>query len=247
MQRYNFCCMLYVTCFLAMKDVSGLAEKIGVKFKKTDFLLNAVTHRSYLNEHPKFALGHNERLEFLGDAVIELAVTEDLFENYPNPEGDLTNWRASLVNANTLGNLADELGIGDYLLLSKGESKDTSSKARLYILANAFEAVVGAIYLDRGMKEAKKFLKKNLLVKLPEILEKKLYLDPKSRFQEIAQEKYTVTPTYKVLKETGPDHAKKFTIGVYIGDELIAVGAGTSKQEAQVDAARNGLESRGWE
>jgi ribonuclease III len=230
-----------------MKDIKDLAKKLGVKFKNLDLLLNAVTHRSYLNEHPNFAVGQNERLEFLGDAVIELSVTEYLYENYPNPEGDLTNWRASLVNAITLGELAQDLGIGEYMLLSKGESKDKQSKARLYILANAFEAVVGAIYLDGGMKEADKFLKKNLFVKLPEILEKKLYLDPKSRFQEIAQERFTVTPSYRVLSETGPDHAKKFVIGVYIGDEMVAKGEGMSKHEAQVDAAKNGLKEKGWE
>jgi len=230
-----------------MKDISELAKKLGVKFKNLDFLLTAIAHRSYINEHPKFSLGHNERLEFLGDAVIELVVTEYLFKNYPNPEGDLTNWRASLVNANTLGELCRDLGVDDYMLLSRGESKDKNSKARLYILANAFEAVVGAIYLDGGYKEADKFLKKYLLVKLPEILEKKLYLDPKSRFQEISQEKFTVTPSYRVLREVGPDHAKKFTIGVYIGEEKIAEGSGMSKHEAQVDAARAGLDEKGWE
>lgn len=230
-----------------MKDVSDLAQKLGVKFKNLDFLTNAVTHRSYLNEHPNFPLGHNERLEFLGDAVIELVVTEYLYENYPNPEGDLTNWRASLVNADTLGALAKDLGIEEYLFLSRGETKDKQSKARLYILANAFEAVLGAIYLDRGIKECEKFLKKVLLIKLAEILEKKLYLDPKSRFQEISQEKYTVTPSYRVLSETGPDHNKKFVIGVFIGDEMMAEGVGSSKHEAQVDAARNGMKKKGWE
>jgi ribonuclease-3 len=229
-----------------MKDVSELAEILGVKFKNLDYLLNAVTHRSYLNEHPNFRLGHNERLEFLGDAVVELAVTEYLYENYPNPEGDLTNWRAALVNANMLGELAQSLGIEAFMMLSRGESKDKGSKARLYIMANAFEAVVGAIYLDRGMREAEKFLKKVLLVKLPEILENKTYLDPKSRFQEIAQEKYTVTPSYRIMKETGPDHAKIFAVGVYIGSELIAAGEGSSKHEAQVDAAKKALEARGW-
>ncbi|MFA5133531.1 MAG: ribonuclease III [Patescibacteria group bacterium] len=229
-----------------MKDVNDLAKKLGIKFKNTDFLLNAVTHRSYLNEHPSFSVSHNERLEFLGDAVIELSVTEFLYQSYPNPEGDLTNWRASLVNANTLGELAKDLGIEEYLLLSKGESKDKKSKARLYILANAFEAVVGAIYLDRGMGEANKFLEKHLFVMLPEILENKSYLDPKSRFQEIAQEKFSVTPAYKVLKETGPDHAKVFVVGVYIADEKIAEGEGMSKHEAQVEAAKNGLAAKGW-
>lgn len=230
-----------------MKDVKDLAKKLDVKFKNLDYLTNAITHRSYLNEHPNFPLGQNERLEFLGDAVIELVVTEYLYENYPNPEGDLTNWRASLVNADTLGALAKDIGIEEYLLLSRGETKDKQSKARLYILANAFEAVVGAIYLDRGIKECEKFLKKVLLVKLSEILEKKLYLDPKSRFQEISQEKYAVTPSYKVLSESGPDHNKKFVIGVFIGDEMVAKGEGSSKHEAQVDAARNGMSERGWE
>jgi len=229
-----------------MKDVNDLAKKLGIKFKNSDLLLNAVTHRSYLNEHPTFKVPQNERLEFLGDAVIELSVTEFLYENYPNPEGDLTNWRASLVNANILGDLARDLGVEEYMLLSKGESKDKKSKARLYILANAFEAVVGAIYLDKGMKEADAFLAKVLFVKLPEILEKKLYLDPKSRFQEIAQERYAVTPSYKVLSETGPDHAKKFIVGVFIGDEKIAEGEGMSKHEAQVEAARKGMEEKGW-
>jgi len=240
--------MLYVSRFIVyMKDASELAQNLGVKFKNIDLLTTAVAHRSYLNEHPQFKLGHNERMEFLGDAVIELSVTEYLFENYPNPEGDLTNWRASLVNANTLGELCRDLGVGDYLLLSRGESKDKSSKARLYILANAFEAIVGAIYLDGGMKEADKFLKKYLISKLPEILEKKLYLDPKSRFQEVSQDEFSVTPNYKVLKETGPDHNKNFVIGAYIGDEKIAEGKGTSKHEAQVDAAKNGLDKKGWE
>ena len=230
-----------------MKDISKLAEMLGVEFQDLDLLLTAVVHRSYLNEHPKLKLGHNERLEFLGDAVVELSVTEYLFKNYPNPEGDLTNWRASLVNANMLGDLAREIGIEDFLMLSRGENKDKDSKARLYILANAFESVVGAIYLDGGFEVADKFLKEKLLVKLPEILEKKLYLDPKSRFQELAQEKFIVTPNYKVLKEVGPDHAKNFIVGIYIGDEKIAEGNGMSKHEAQVDAARAGLKVKGWE
>jgi len=227
--------------------IRQLAEKLGVPMNNPDLWLEAVTHRSYLNEHPRFRLGHNERLEFLGDAVLELIVTRHLFENYPNQEGDLTNWRASLVNGNMLGKLARELGIEDFLLLSRGESGNIDSKARSFILANAFEAIVGAIYLDAGLERTDAFIKKHLIAKLPEILEKKLHLDPKSRFQEVAQKKYTITPAYKVLKETGPEHAKKFTVGVYIGEEEIAQGRGSSKQEAQVDAARAGLEAKGWE
>ncbi|MBI3626458.1 ribonuclease III, partial [Candidatus Uhrbacteria bacterium] len=197
-------------------------------------------------EHPNFSLSHNERLEFLGDAVLELVVTEHLYNKYPNPEGELTNWRASLVNAKMLSTLANDLGVEEYLYLSRGESKDLG-KARQYILANAFEAIIGSIYLDRGMKVAQKFINKQLLTKLPYILEHKLYMDPKSKFQEIAQEKIGVTPTYRVLHESGPDHAKQFAVGVYLGHEKVAEGAGASKQEAQVVAAEQGLKQKGWE
>lgn len=229
-----------------MKDLSQLEKKLGVTFKNKDFLLQAMVHRSYLNEHPEFQLGHNERLEFLGDAVLEMVVTEYLYNNYPNPEGDLTNWRASLVNSKMLAELAREFGIEDYLFLSKGEAKDAASKARQYILANAFEALIGAIYLDQGMKKSEQFIKKNLLVKLPYILEHKLYLDPKSKFQELAQEKSGITPSYRVLGESGPDHARLFKVGVFLDKELIATGQGSSKQEAQVEAAERALEEKGW-
>ncbi len=229
-----------------MTDIATLEKKLGVKFKNKALLTQAVTHRSYLNEHPDFTMGHNERLEFLGDAVLEIVVTEYLYENFPNPEGELTNWRASLVNAKILSELARELNVEDYLLLSKGESKDSASKARQYILADAFEAIIGAIYLDQGMKASKKFIEKKLLSKLAYILEHKLYLDPKSRFQEAAQEKHGVTPSYRVLEESGPDHAKHFVIGVYLGDELVAKGEGMSKQEAQVAAAERAIEEKDW-
>lgn len=229
-----------------MKEISGLEKKLGVTFENKDLLTQAMVHRSYLNEHPDFPLAHNERLEFLGDAVLELAVTEYLYRNYENPEGELTNWRASLVNANILADIAEELGVEDFLYLSKGEAKDKGSKARQYILANAMEAIIGAIYLDQEMEVACDFVSRVILVKLPYILEHGLYLDPKSRFQEASQDKHGVTPSYRVLEEKGPDHAKWFKVGVYLGSELVAVGEGTSKQEGQVAAAEKGLEEKGW-
>jgi ribonuclease III len=230
-----------------MKDFKNLQKSLKVEFAKLDLLKVAVTHRSYLNEHPEFKHEHNERLEFLGDAVLELIVTEYLYNNFPNPEGELTNWRASLVNSNMLSEIAKDLEIEDYLYLSKGEAKDKDSKARKYILANAMEALIGAIYLDQGYEESKKFITANIITQLPEILEKRLYQDPKSRFQEIAQEKAGVTPTYKVLEESGPDHAKHFVVGIFLKKELVAKGEGTSKQEAQVKAAEEALKSKNWE
>lgn len=224
---------------------SDLVNKLGVKFNNPDLLKQAVTHRSYLNEHRSYKLDHNERLEFLGDAVLELVVTEYLYNNYPNPEGELTNWRAALVNGEMLAKISNVLGVEEYLLMSRGEAKDTG-RARQYLLANAFEAITGAIYLDRGYEIAKDFIMKNVVVNLPEIIEKKLYLDPKSRFQEEAQEKVGVTPSYRVLSESGPDHDKKFVVGVYLNSEMIAEGDGPSKQEAQRKAAEKGLEIKGW-
>jgi len=230
-----------------MKDFSKLEEALGVKFKNSDMLKQSVVHRSYLNEHPDFELNHNERLEFLGDAVLEIIVTETLFHDFTDtPEGDLTNWRASLVNYKMLSSIASELGLEKYLYLSKGESKDKNSKARQIILANAMEAVIGAIYLDQGIKPAKKFVKTFILSKLDNILKNQLYVDPKSKFQEKAQELYGITPHYKVLSESGPDHAKNFEVGLYLGNELVSRGQGTSKQEAQVAAAEEGLKNKGW-
>ena len=222
-------------------QMAELQTKLGVEFIDKNLLKEALVHRSYINEHPSFALAHNERLEFLGDAVLELVVTEYLFKNYPNPEGELTNWRAALVNAKILSDTAHEFELYDYLYLSRGESKDNNAKAKNYILANAFEAVIGAIYLDRGFKAIQKFISDKLLVKLDYILEHQLYLDAKSHFQEITQEKVGITPNYKVLEESGPDHNKKFVIGAYLGEELVAKGEGTSKQEAQMSAAENAL------
>lgn len=229
-----------------MKDFSRLEKKIDTSFKNSDLLRQAFVHRSYINENPGFELGHNERLEFLGDAVLELVVTEYLYQKYPNPEGELTNWRASLVNSHMLSKLAHDLGLETYLYLSKGEAKDVNSKARNYILANCFEALVGAIYLDHGYAASKKFIHAVVLPELPDILEHQRYVDPKSHFQEIAQEKLGITPNYRVLKETGPDHAKKFQVGVYLGEEQVATSTGSSKQEAQIKAATLALKKKEW-
>jgi len=230
-----------------MKDFSKLEELLGVKFSNINLLKQSVVHRSYLNEHSDFELHHNERLEFLGDATLEIIVTRYLFDNFPEtPEGDLTNWRASLVNFKMLALVAKELGLEKYLYLSKGETRDKNSKARQYILANAMEALIGAIYLDQGMGAAKKFIKKVILSKLDHILKNKLYLDAKSKFQEQAQKIYGITPHYKVLSESGPDHDKEFEIGLYLGEELVAKGNGSSKQEAQMQAAENGLKAKNW-
>ncbi len=227
-------------------NLSTLEERLGHTFKDKRFIIEALTHRSYLNEHADFGYTHNERLEFLGDAVLELIVTEHLYLNYANPEGELTNWRAALVNAKTLAGIANQLKFEEFLLLSKGEARDTDSKARMYILANAIEAIIGAIYLDGGMPAADTFIRTFVLSHLEFILKNKLYIDPKSRFQETAQEILGVTPTYRVLEESGPDHAKEFTVGVFVDKEMVAVGQGSSKQEAQVAAAEAGLEAKGW-
>ena len=229
-----------------MKDFSLLEKKLGLNFKNKDLLTQAFCHRSYLNEKPDFYLTNNERLEFLGDAVLELVVTEDIYQNYPEkPEGELTNWRAALVNSKFLGKLARDLDFNDFLLLSKGEAKELG-KARLYILANTFEALIGAVYLDRGYKICQEFIKKHLMPKLPDILEKGAFRDAKSRFQEESQERKGITPLYKVLEEWGPDHAKHFIIGVFLNEELVAKGEGSSKQEAEEEAAKNALEVKNW-
>lgn len=222
-----------------------LEGKIGVEFKDKDILLQALTHRSYLNENTAWKLEHNERLEFLGDAVLELAVTDHLYKNYPNPEGELTNWRAAIVNANILATISAKFDLNSYILLSRGEAKDTG-RARQYILANAMEAVIGAIYLDQGYAVAEDFIKRFIIAELPEIIAQELYRDAKSRLQEEAQERVGVTPTYEVLKESGPDHARNFTVGVYLGKELVAEGEGLSKQEAQQIAAEKALKLKQW-
>ena len=223
-----------------------LEKKLGLKFKDKDILRQAFTHRSYLNENPDLKLEHNERLEFLGDAVIELIVTEHLYKDHPEKkEGDLTNWRAALVNAKMMTSVAEELGFNDYLLLSRGESKELG-KARAYILANTFEALLGALYLDSGYEPCDEFIKKYLLKKLSNIIREGSYKDAKSKFQEEAQDKISITPSYNVIKEEGPDHEKNFTVGVYLDKELIAEGEGLSKQEAEEAAAKKALEVKKW-
>lgn len=232
---------------MSTNDLTKLQKRIGHTFNDESLIKQALVHRSYLNEHPDFKLGHNERLEFLGDAVLEIVVTEFLYINFQEtPEGDLTNWRASLVNAKMLYEVAVELGIEDYLYLSKGEARDKNKKSRQFILADAIEAIIGALYLDQGMEAAKEFVLKNVVSKLDNILKNQAYLDPKSHFQEKAQEERGVTPHYDILDETGPDHAKIFTVGLYLGEELIATGQGSSKQEAQVEAAASGLKKMNW-
>ena len=229
-----------------MKDFSLLEKKLDITFKNKDLLIQAFCHRSYLNENPKFYLTHNERLEFLGDAVLELVVTEYLYEKYPQkPEGELTNWRAALVNAKMLFETAKALDFNSFLLLSKGEAKELG-KARQYILANTFESFVGALYLDQNYDIVKPFILTHLLKELPYIIESGTFRDTKSRFQEEAQERVGVTPSYNVLEEWGPDHAKHFVIGVYIKDELVAKGEGSSKQEAELEASKNALKAKDW-
>ncbi|MEK7130811.1 MAG: ribonuclease III, partial [Patescibacteria group bacterium] len=222
-------------------NFSKFEEKIGIKFKNENLLKQAFTHRSYLNENPSLKLDQNERLEFLGDAILEMSITEYLYKKYPKKtEGDMTALRASLVNAVTLSRIASGLDMDSYMLLSNGEAK-SMGKARQYILANAFEALIGAIYLDSGYDKVFGFLEKNLFGKVEEVIEKKLWIDAKSLFQEKAQELESVTPAYKVMSDSGPDHEKVFVVGVFLDNNLIAEGVGASKQEAEQKAAKEGL------
>lgn len=222
-------------------EFKDLEEKVGFVFNDKDLLKRAFTHRSYLNENRELNLKHNELLEFLGDAVLELVTTDHLYSEFPEKtEGDLTAYRASLVNTNTISDVATELGFNDYLLLSKGEAKDTG-RARQYILANTFESFVGALYLDQGYGVAKDFISKNLIPKLDNILKEGLWMDAKSKLQEFVQETEGVTPNYQTLDERGPDHDKIFTVGLFYGNKEITRGEGKSKQEAEQEAARKVL------
>lgn len=224
-----------------MISFKGFEKKIGILFRNVNLLQEALTHRSYLNENPTWGVGHNERLEYLGDAVLELVVTEFLYQNYPNyQEGQMTSLRAALVNYQMLSRVGKEVSLEESIFLSRGEAKDIG-KAREVILANAFEALVGAIYLDQGYETVKKFITKVLLGHLNDIIEQGLFLDAKSLLQEIVQEKLKVTPTYKVLEEQGPDHQKEFLVGVFFDDTLMARGEGSSKQEAEREAAEAAL------
>lgn len=217
---------------------------LGFEFKNIDLLITALTHRSYVNEHKKSVSEHNERLEFLGDAVLELAVTDFLFNNYSEPEGTLTSWRASLVRTESIGEAGDKLGYESLLRMSKGE-RQGSERARQQILANAFEAVIGAIYLERGYKDAESFISKHINSKLDAILEEGSWRDPKSHLQEVSQREDGATPQYKVLEEVGPDHDKVFTLGVYVNGQLKGKGSGHSKQVAQQVAAKAALKAYG--
>lgn len=228
------------------QDIETLEGLLGVHFKDTSLLLSAITHRSYLNEHRDATWDHNERLEFLGDAVLELVVTDFLFAKYPDkPEGELTAVRAALVNTNSLSSASETLGINQFLLMSKGEAKD-EGRARQYILANVFEACIGAIYLDQGYDSARDFIAERLFANTEKIVEKRLWQDAKSRFQELAQERASITPTYETLSQDGPDHDRVFTVGVFLRHEKVADGKGRSKQEAEQQAAQAAIAMKGW-
>lgn len=227
-------------------DFVEFQKRVGVSFKDQSLLTQAFVHRSYINENKQSGLSHNERLEFLGDAVLELIITDFLYHKYPQKtEGDLTAYRSSLVNATTCSDIATKLGMNDYLLLSKGESKD-NGRARQYILANTLEAFIGAVYLDQGYDSAKAFIEREFTPLIEGIISAGSWIDAKSLFQEKAQEFDGITPSYKTMKESGPDHEKKFTVGVYVGKDLVATGEGDSKQDAEQAAARSALATRGW-
>ena len=229
-----------------MIDFLTFEKTTGIFFENKKLLEQAFIHRSYINENTGSKFSHNERLEFLGDAVLELIVTDYLYNRYPNQdEGELTAYRSSLVNAVIIGEVAHDLGMNNYLLLSKGEAKDIG-KARSYILANTYEAYVGAVYIDQGYEIARKFISETLFGKIDTIMEKKLWRDSKSLVQEKSQEYLNVTPVYKVLHESGPDHNKNFTVGIFFADELIAEGDGHSKQEAEQSAAEVALKVKDW-
>jgi ribonuclease-3 len=229
------------------ENVKKLFEILGVTPKNVDIYAEALTHRSYINENRSHPYPHNERLEFLGDAVLELIVTEHLFKLYPKEqEGKLTAYRASLVNGEMLGSIGTALGLEPCILLSRGESSDAQARARLLIVADAVEAVIGALYLDLGRDAAEVFITTHILTKIGGVIEGGLYTDAKSRLQEIAQERHSTTPRYEIMKEWGLDHERHFTAGVFIGDEFVADGEGVSKQEAQRNAAKKALEVKGW-
>ena len=219
-------------------------ETLGVEYNDITLLVTAFTHRSYLNEHKKTVSAHNERLEFLGDAVLELVVTEYLYSSFSDPEGILTNWRSALVRTESIGAAAARCGFEAMLRLSRGEKRGTD-RAREQILANSFEAVVGSMYLDHGYDAAKKFITNNLLTTFKQILDSGSWMDPKSHLQEVVQSRDNVTPAYKVLEETGPDHDKIFLVGVFVGVELKGTGSGPSKQAGQQKAAEAALKTYG--
>lgn len=228
-------------------DIKKFEERIDIHFNDKSLLLRAFTHRSYLNEHPEKDIKNNERLEFLGDAVLELAVTDHLFSVYPDkPEGELTAIRAALVNTLSISAAANEIGAEAFLRLSKGEAKDTG-RGRRFILANTYEAIIGAIYIDQGYQPAAEFISNTLLHNVQDIVENERWRDAKSVFQEQAQKHVSITPTYEIVDESGPDHDKVFTVGVFLENEQVATGKGKSKQEAESVAAEVALTEKGWE
>jgi len=220
--------------------LSELQNKVKINFKDQKLLAQVFIHRSFLNEARDETLEHNERLEFLGDAVLELAVTDYLYNNYTEPEGVLTNWRAALVRGQMIGKIGEGLGFADLLQLSKGEQQ-SSGKALSLMMANALEAFIGAIYLDQGYETAASFINEYVITHLPEILENNLHRDPKSHLQEVLQSKRGLTPSYKIVDQSGPDHDKIFTAAVYAGNEQLGTGDGRSKQQAESAAATNAL------
>lgn len=232
---------------MTIPDFSLFEKRVGITFKDKSLLRQAFVHRSYINENKDSGLDHNERLEFLGDAVLELAVTDHLYKKYTDKtEGELTAYRSALVNATTCAEVATRLGVNEFLLLSRGELKDTG-RARQYILANTLESIIGSIFLDQGYESAKTFILENISTLIEDIILKGTWIDAKSLFQEKAQDVEGATPLYKTTKETGPDHDKQFTVGVYLGKTLVASGDGKSKQDAEQEAARNALKIKDWE
>lgn len=223
------------------QKLEDLASKLGLSFKNPELLERVFIHRSYLNENKSRQLEHNERLEFLGDAVLELAVTEYLYLHYKHPEGVLTNWRSAIVRGKSLSDEAKKLELDTFLMTSRGEAKN-AGKAKDLLLANCFEALIGAIYIDLGYKSAFDFVDKYVIYKLDEVVNGGQHIDPKGHFQEMTQEKWSITPSYNVISEAGPDHNKQFKVGLYLSDKLISEGEGSSKQIAQVEAAKAALE-----
>lgn len=229
-----------------MPDFGQFEKNIGITFKDKGLLRQAFVHRSYINENKDAGFGHNERLEFLGDAVLELVITDYLYKKYPDKtEGDMTSYRSALVNATTCAAVATKLGMNDFLMLSRGEAKDTG-RARQFILANTLEALIGALYIDQSYDVARDFIYKNISPLIDSVIAEGSWIDSKSLFQERAQDIEGVTPMYKTTKETGPDHDKKFTVGVYVKEKMIATGEGKSKQDAEQEAAKKALEVKGW-
>jgi ribonuclease-3 len=226
---------------MTKSKITDLEKILGITFGKKEYLQMAVTHRSFLNEHKEETVGNNERLEFLGDAVLELIISDYLYQTYPEyPEGDLTSFRSAIVRTESLADASRELNAGSFLRMSKGE-EESGGADKDYLLANTYESLLGAIYVDKGYKEAKDFVFRTLVPKIEEIVESRSDIDSKTKIQEIVQSKFKVTPTYDVIKEEGPDHDKKFVVGVKINEKIVGKGKGPSKQKAEEDAATNGI------